>query len=264
MDEVAGAGTFRMSGDVYDDFMGRYSRPLAVEFADFVGIDAGQTALDVGCGPGALTTVLADRLGADHVVAVDPSEQFVQACRAACPGVQVRVGRAEAVGLQDGSVDVAVAQLVLHFVSDPMQAATEMRRVLRPGGVAGACVWDFEGGMEMLRHFWDAALTVDPGAPDEARVMSFGRAGETAELFETAGFEQVTESELTIAAGYRDFDELWTSFLGGVGPAGAYLLSLGGEHRTAVRNEMFERVGSPAGAFSLGATAHAAKGRRPA
>ena len=263
MDEVAGAGTFRLSGDAYDSFMGRYSRPLAAAFADFVGVKPGHSAVDVGCGPGALTRVLVDRLGADHVVAVDPSEQFVDACRASFPGVEVRIGRAEAIPVGDGSVDVALAQLVLHFVSKPRDAAVEMRRVLRPGGVAGACVWDFEGGMELLRHFWDAALTVDPDAPDEARVMSFGRAGETAELFESAGFERVRESVLEVEAAYRDFDELWTSFLGGVGPAGAYLVSLDGHQQDAVRAELFDHVGSPAGAFTLGATAHAATGRAP-
>lgn len=263
MDEVAGAGTFRMSGDVYDDFMGRYSRPLATVFADFLGVERGRRAVDVGCGPGALTRVLVDRLGAEHVIAVDPSEQFVVACRAACPGADVRLGRAEAVPIDDGSVDVAVAQLVLHFVSEPAVAAAEMRRVLVPGGVAGACVWDFEGGMAMLRHFWDAALAVDPGAPDEARVMKFGRSGELADLFEAGGLEEVSESVLAIEADYRDYDELWTGFLGGVGPAGAYLVSLGAPSREAIRQALFERLDSPTGSFALGATAHAALGRVP-
>ena len=263
MDEVGGAGTFRLSGDAYDSFMGRYSRPLATVFADFVGVAPGQRALDVGCGPGALTGVLVDRLGADHVAAFDPSDQFVEACRSANPGVDVRAGRAEAVPFGDASFDVAAAQLVLHFVSDPVGAAGEMRRVVRPGGTTAACVWDFEGGMAMLRHFWDAALTVDPGAPDEARVMSYGRSGETAELFATAGLEDVSETVLEVAAGYADFEELWTSFLGGVGPAGAYLVSLGGAQRAAVEAELFERVGSPSGSFELSASAHAARGRRP-
>lgn len=263
MDEVVGAGTFRSSGDAYDSFMGRYSRPLASVFVDFAGVAPGQRALDVGCGPGALTRVLADRLGADHVAAVDPTDQFVEACRRANPGVDVRAGRAEAVPFDDASFDVAAAQLVLHFVSTPASAADEMRRVVHPGGTVAACVWDFDGGMAMLRHFWDAALTVDPAAPDEARLMSFGRSGETAELFTAAGLEDVSESVLAITAGYVDFDELWTSFLGGVGPAGAYLVSLGEPDRAAVAAALFERVGSPSGAFELSASAHAARGRRP-
>src|SRR5437870_2454589 len=157
MSSAEGAATFRVAGSAYDCFMGRYSRPLAVTFADAAGVAAGQHVLDVGCGPGALTEELVRRVGASAVAAVDPSEPFVEECARRNPGVEVRQGTAEVLPFADGAFDRALAQLVLHFVSDPAAAAGELRRVLRPGGSAAACVWDFAEGMQMLRLFWDAA-----------------------------------------------------------------------------------------------------------
>lgn len=263
MDAVQGARTFHTSGEAYDAFMGRYSGPLAAAFADSVGVTGGKTALDVGCGPGALTGLLVERLGAGAVAACDPSPPFVQVCAARHPGVDVRPGPAEAIPFADGTFDVALAQLVLHFVSDPPQAARELRRVLRPGGTAAACVWDFAGGMQMLRHFWDAALTADPDAPDEARTLRFGRQGEIADLLDGAGFQDLAETTQTVTSSYADFDELWSGFLAGIGPAGAYCASLSGEARGAVREELFRRAGSPAGPFSLDAVARCTSGRAP-
>ncbi|MDQ3738113.1 MAG: class I SAM-dependent methyltransferase [Actinomycetota bacterium] len=263
MDPAPGAATFQTSGAAYDAFMGRYSRPLAAVFADFAGIARRRSALDVGCGPGALTRVLVDRLGASAVSACDPSAPFVADCAAACPGVDVRLGRAEAIPFDDAGVDVALAQLVLHFVSDPTAAARELRRVVRPGGTVAACVWDFDGGMEMLRHFWDAALTVEPAAPDEASVMRFGRPGEIVELFDAAGLEALTETTLAVRVAYGDFDELWSGFLAGIGPAGTCCVALDDERRADVRQELFRRVGSPTADFELTAIARGASGRVP-
>ena len=262
MESTEGAKTFQASGDAYDLYMGRYSRALAVVFADAAGIGHGQTSLDVGCGPGALTAVLVDRLGAESVSAFDPSGPFVAACAARYPGVDVRLGRAEAIPFGDTQFDAALAQLVLHFVSDPELAAAEMRRVVHPGGTVAACVWDFAGGMEMLRRFWDAALSIDAAAPDEARTMRFGRAGEIATLLDTAGLTDITETTLEVHSMYRDFDELWSSLLAGVGPAGSYCVSLSDEQRAAVRAELFRRLDSPVGTFSLRATARCASGRK--
>jgi SAM-dependent methyltransferase len=263
MDPVEGARSFQSSGAAYDTFMGRYSRPLAAPFADAADITEGLSALDVGCGPGALTGVLVDRLGAGAVAACDPSPPFVTECATRYPGVDVRPGRAEALPFDDGSFDRVLAQLVLHFVSDPAQAAREFRRVLRPGGKVSACVWDFDEGMQMLRLFWDAALTIDPEAPDEARTLRFGRAGEITQLLDAAGFEQVSETTLTVASTYADFDELWSGLLAGIGPAGSYCVGLPQDRRTALRAEMFDRLGSPSGSFSLTAVARCASGREP-
>lgn len=260
---VTGARTFRTTGLAYDAFMGRYSRPLADLFADTAAVARGMVAVDVGCGPGALTGVLVDRLGVGAVSACDPSPPFVADCGARYPGVDVREGRAEAIPFDDDTFDAALAQLVLHFVSDPAAAAAELRRVLRPGGIAAACVWDFAEGMQMLRHFWDAALTVDPGAPDEARTLRFGREGEIAELLDTAGFRNTTETTLTVTSTYADADELWSGFLAGIGPAGAYCLSLSEDARSMVREELHRGLGSPTGGFTLQAVARCTSARVP-
>lgn len=268
LEPTPGAATFQNSGDAYDLFMGRYARPLAVQFADAAGIGAAgvneiQSALDVGCGPGALTGELVRRLGATGVSALDPSEPFVAACSSRHAGVDVRQGRAEAIPFEDARFDVALAQLVLHFVTDPPAAAAEMARVVGPGGSVGACVWDFAEGMEMLRWFWDAALAVDPDAPDEARTLRFGREGEIVDLFAAAGLEAIVETTLDVSSVYQGFDELWAGFLAGIGPAGSWLLSQPEPTRAAVRTHLFGRVGSPASGFSLQATARCAVARVP-
>ena len=263
MEPAEGAATFRTSGAAYDAFMGRYSRPLAVAFADAAGIAPGRRALDVGCGPGALTTVLVDRLGAGAVAAFDPSAPFVSECAARHPGVDVREGRVEAVPFEDGAFDAALAQLVLHFVSDPSKAAAELRRVVRPGGTVAACVWDFAHGMEMLRHFWDAALTVDPDAPDEAQTLRFGRQGEIVELFDAAGIVEIVESTLRVASTYSGFEELWSGFCAGIGPAGSFCMALPEDRRGALRAALYNGLGAPAGPFTLAATARCAVGRTP-
>lgn len=264
MDPDQSARLFEASGEAYDAFMGRYSHPLADLFGDAADLTEGLSALDVGCGPGALTGVLVDRLGADAVSACDPSPPFVSACAARHPGVDVRLGQAEALPFEDGSFDRVLAQLVLHFVSDPSQAAREFRRVLRAGAVVSACVWDFDEGMQMLRLFWDAALSVDPQAPDEARTLRFGREGEIAQLLDAAGFENITETTLSVVSTYATFDELWSGLLAGIGPAGSYCVGLPQERRARVRGEMFDRLGSPSGSFSLTAVARSACGRAPA
>lgn len=256
-----GAEAFRVSGGAYDRLVGRYSRSLATEFADAIGVAPGMRALDVGCGPGALTSELVRRLGPANVAAVDPSPEFVAECLVRNAGVDVREARAESLPHPDGSFDVVAAQLVLHFVADPEAAAAEMRRALHPGGVAAACVWDFDG-MRVLRAFWDAALTLDPDAPDEATTRRFGRAGEIAELFSQAGFDAVTSGSIDVAAGYVDFDDLWQGFLGGVGPVGRYCASLDPPRREALRADLLVRVGGPVGPFTLDASAWFATGRR--
>lgn len=255
---------FHASGEAYDAFMGRYARPLAVVFADAALVVAGHDALDVGCGPGALTGELVARLGAASVRALDPSPPFVEACAARNPGVDVRPGRAEAIPFDDEAFDRVLSQLVLHFVTEPEVAASELRRVVRPGGIVAACVWDFAEGMEMLRAFWDAALTVDPAAPDEATSLRFGGAGEIAELLDGAGLVEVVESTLDVSSTYSGFDELWRGFLAGIGPAGSYCVSLADDVQAALRDELFDRVGRPAGGFTLVARARCARASAPA
>jgi SAM-dependent methyltransferase len=261
MSDTHGPSTFQVSGEAYDRFVGRYSTPLARAFADLAGVGVGAVALDIGCGPGALTAELVRRLGSDPVAAIDPSDPFVAECRRRNPGVDVRLASAEALPFADRTFDRALSQLVLHFVADPASAALEMRRVLRPGGVAAACVWDFHDGMLLIRHFWDSALTVDPGAPDEAATLHFGRDGEIGDLFTAAGFEQVTTGAVTVEAAYEDFDDLWAGFTGGTGPAGAFCKSLAPRLRDRLRDELRRSLGDPRGAFTLPARAWYATGR---
>ncbi|GAA3608733.1 class I SAM-dependent methyltransferase [Microlunatus ginsengisoli] len=263
MAEVEGTRTFRAAGSGYDGFMGRYSAELAGPFADFAGVGPGTRVLDVGCGPGAFTAVAVGRAGAARVAAVDPTPSFVELCRRRHPGVDVRSAAAERLPFDDASFDCAAAQLVFHFVSDPEAAVGEMSRVLRPGGVLAACVWDFAEGMEMLRTFWDAALSIDPDAPDEARTLRLGREGELSALFASQTLTQVTETTLTVGSRYGDFEELWNGFLAGVGPAGAYCASLPPRRQAALRDALFDRLGRPAGSFSLAAVARAARAIRP-
>jgi SAM-dependent methyltransferase len=251
--------TFFQAVDAYERFMGRYSRPLAYEFARAADVAAGERVVDVGCGTGALTSVLAELVGPELIAAADPSEPFVEECRARVPGADVRVGPAEALPFGDETFDCALAQLVFHFVSDQAAGVAEMARVTRPGGRVAACVWDFTGGMTMLRAYWDAALEVDPDAPDEVGRFG-GRPGELAQMWRDRGLRDVTDGSLTVSSQYHDFDELWESFLGGVGPVGAHAASLDESRRDAVRGVLRRRLGSPVGSFSLTARAWYATG----
>lgn len=263
MDPVPGTATFAMPAAAYDGFMGRYSTKLAVPFADFAGIRPGVRALDVGCGPGALTAELARRLGAASVAGCDPSPHFLAACRERNPGVDLRAGSAEQVPFDAAGFDAVLAQLVLHFVGDPERAAAEFIRVARPGAVLAACVWDLGGDMQLLRSFWDAALSIDPDAPAEARGMRFGRQGEIAGWLADAGLAEVTEATLSVTSEYTDFDEVWATMLAGVGPAGSYCAALPPEPRQALRAAWFAGLGRPSGSLTLRASAWAARAVLP-
>jgi SAM-dependent methyltransferase len=252
---------FHVSGEAYDRFMGRFSIPLGLVFADFAGIRPGTHVVDVGCGPGALTRELVRRLGPEQVAAADPSASFVVACRERHPSVDVREAPAEQLPWADDSFDAALAQLVIAFVDDPDAATLELRRVVRPGGVVATCMWDGER-MEMLRLAWDAAKTFDPNAPDE-RLLPFRTERELRELFEANGLEDVATGPLDVIAGYDSFDELWATLISGVGTAGSYTASLDDERRELFRDELRERLGNPSGSFRLAARAWGVRGLVP-
>jgi SAM-dependent methyltransferase len=252
--------TFAVSGDAYDRFMGHYSRGLAPAFADFAGVQEGLSALDVGCGSGVLTEELARRLGAAKVAGVDPSP-LLAACAERVPGAERRQGKAEDLPWPDDTFDAALAQLVIHFMDDPAAGVGEMARVTRPGGVVAACSWDFAGGMEMLRVYWEAARSLDSELVGESG--SFGSLEDLDALWRDLGLEDVHAGPLEVSASYGDFDELWDSFLLGVGPAGEYAASLPSERRAALRDEYHHRLGAPTGGFTLAARSSAARGRVP-
>lgn len=252
--------TFEASAEVYERHVGRYGRALARELVAVARVGSGDSCLDVGCGPGALTSALAEVSGADRVAAVDPSEAFVAACRGRVPDADVRRASAEELPFDDGVFDAVLSQLVVNFLADPERGVGEMRRVARPGGVVAACVWDYAGEMELLRAFWDAALEFDPEAPDEGRTMRFCRERELGELWRRCGLEGVEAGALVVSASYADFDDLWSPFPSGLAPSGAYCASLPADGREALRAACFRRLGSPAGPFTLRARAWYARG----
>ena len=249
--------TFDVAADAYDRFMGRYSRSLAPQMADLARLRAGQRALDVGCGPGALTSELVRRLGADAVVAADPSEPFVQAARERHPGVEVALAGAEDLPFDDGGFDVALAQLVVHFMSDPVAGLAEMRRVTRDGGIVTACVWDHAGGKAPLSPFWRAVAQLDPAASDESDLPG-AREGHLAALFESAGLDDVEDDALWISVEHASFEEWWEPYTLGVGPAGALAAGLDPERRARLRELCREMLPEPP--FVLTAAAWAARG----
>jgi SAM-dependent methyltransferase len=264
MTDVEGARAFQTDGGSYDAFMGRYSSQLATLFADSANVVSGQSALDVGCGPGALTSELVARLGAASVAACDPSPPFVEACASRHPGVEVKAGQAEWLPFADSRFDHSMAQLVIHFITDPPTAVDEMTRVVVPGGGVSACTWEDGPSMEMFGLFWGAARAVDSEIPEGAGRIRFGRSGEIVSLFEQCGLLDVAESRLRVSAEYGDFEEYWRGFGPGMGSIGAYFNSITPELRSAIRDEMFAGLGSPSGAFALSAVAVSATGRVPA
>jgi ubiquinone/menaquinone biosynthesis C-methylase UbiE len=248
---------FDVAAEAYDRFMGRYSLLLSPQLANLAGIRAGQRVLDVGCGPGALTSVLVSRLGPDAVAAVDPSEPFVSAARARYPGVEVQQASAERLPFLDRAFDAALAQLVVHFMADPIAGLTEMARVTRRGGVVAASVWDHAGDQGPLSVFWQAARTLDPNVHDESKLAG-AREGHLAELFEAAGLRQIEQTVLSASLEHASFEEWWEPYTQGVGPAGAYVASLGAERRIELRERCRDLL--PAAPFVLTARAWAGRG----
>jgi SAM-dependent methyltransferase len=249
--------TFVVAADSYDRFMGRYSVPLAPRLADYAGVTAGQRVLDVGCGPGALTTELVARLGPAAVTAVDPSEPFVAAARERHPGVEVQQAAAEDLPFEDDAFDAALAQLVVHFMADPVTGLREMARVTRPGGMVAACVWDHAGGQGPLSPFWGAAHELEHDVLDESKLAG-AREGHLKELFEAAGLREVEDDSLTVAVEHPTFEEWWEPFTLGVGPAGAHVKALDPETQAELRERC--RAALPEPPFHVTARAWVARG----
>jgi ubiquinone/menaquinone biosynthesis C-methylase UbiE len=250
--------TFFIAADAYDRFMGRYSSLLAAQLADFAGVSSGLRVLDVGCGPGALTSELVQRLGASAVAAVDPSEPFVVAAHERHPGVDVRQAAAEELPFADGEFDAALAQLVVHFMADPVRGLAEMARVTKNGGgVVCACVWDHAGDQSPLSPFWQAVRELEPGADAEANLAGT-RGGHLTELFSEAGLREVEETALPVQLEHATFEDWWEPFTLGVGPAGVYLASLDATKQAELRETCRRRLPEPP--FTLSARAWTARG----
>jgi SAM-dependent methyltransferase len=249
--------SFDVPAEAYDRYMGRYSRQLSAQMADLAGVRPGQRVLDVGCGPGALTAELVTRLGADGVAAVDPSEPFVAAVRQRYPGVDVRRASAEHLPFADDSFDVAIAQLVVHFMADPVAGLAEMARVTRRDGVVAACVWDHASEQGPLSHFWRAAHVHDPDVKDESELAG-AREGDLVRLFGSAGLREIEATVVTASVEHASFDAWWEPFTYGVGPAGSYLAGLDADGKARLRDTA--RAQSPTEPFVITARAWAARG----
>lgn len=260
---MADAKPFFTSADAYDRWVGRYGSSLSAELVAFAGVKPGMLALDVGCGPGALTTALVELLGPDNVAAVDPSEPFVEAARDRLPGVEIRVAPAEKLPFMDDRIDVVLSQLVVNFMSDAEAGVREMARVAKPGGTVAACVWDYAGEMTLVHTFWEAAHEVEPertAAADEGANMKHCSEDELAELWRAAGLEDVRTTGLTARARYESFEELWEPLPTGIAPAGAFTKALDADGQKALHDAYERLLDVGDGPFELTARAWAVAG----
>jgi SAM-dependent methyltransferase len=255
-------------GAAYEAYVGRWSRPVAAEFVDWLGISDGGRWVDVGCGTGALSTAILAASDPAAIVGVDPSEDFLTLARTNVqdPRVRFEPGNAASIPVEDGWADAVVAGLVLNFVPDVGTALAEIQRVGRPGAVVGAYVWDYGGGMQLIRRLFDAAIALDPSVEhlDEGKRFPICAPGGLRSAFETAGFDDVIDGSLEIPTVFGDFDDFWTPFLGGVGPAPAYVVSLDEDARVRLREHLRSTLPTePDGSIHLTARAWVARGQVP-
>lgn len=251
-------------GDSYEQYVGRWSRRVAPLFLSWLGVSPRRRWLDVGCGTGALTAAIIERCAPLSVAAVDPSEGFLSRARESL-GDRVTFHRGEAtdIPLPDGSADVVVSGLVLNFVSEPQAALAEMSRVCSANGAVAAYVWDYSGEMQLIRFFWDAAVELDPGASHLHEGVRFPLCEPKAlhELFAVAGLRAVEVTAIDIPTPFTDFEEYWRAFLGGQGPAPAYVMSLEDPGRARLRDRLREQLPvQPDGSIPLIARAWAVRG----
>jgi SAM-dependent methyltransferase len=230
-------------GDAYDGFMGRWSRLVAETFVDWLAIEPGSEWLDVGCGSGALSSKILARTSPARLVAADGSAPFAEVARRRLgDGAEVIVADAADLPFEDGTFDAVVSGLVLNFLADPAEAIAEHSRVSR--GTVAAYVWDYTEGMEMLRLFWEEAVALDPAAKslDEAARFRLASEDGVRRPFEAAGLRDVESRAVDIPMRFASFDDFWTPFLGGQGPAGAYAVGLSEPDRQALRDRLRERL----------------------
>lgn len=254
------------AGSLYEPYVGRWSRRVAREFLGWLAVPAGQDWLDVGCGTGALSQAVIERCAPAGVTGLDPSAGFVEYARAHVQGAaRFMVGDAQSMPLGDGSFDAAVSGLVLNFVPRPEAAVAEMARVVRPGGTVAAYVWDYAGRVELMRYFWDAAVALDAAARplDEGLRFPLCQPGPLAGLFAGAGLERVETRAIEVPTPFRNFDDYWSPFLGGQGPAPGYAMSLDEPRRAVLRDLIRSRLPVAVdGSINLVARAWAVRGTR--
>jgi SAM-dependent methyltransferase len=254
-------------GDPYELYVGRWSRRVAREFLKWLGMPPLVRWLDVGCGTGALSETIAEQCSPAELTGIDPSEGFLATARAQLQDrAAFKLGDALDLPLNDASVDVVVSGLVLNFVSDPVSGLVQMKRVARPRGTVAAYVWDYAGKMELMRYFWDAAVELNPGARnlDEGVRFPLCTPQSLEEVFRKVGLRDVGVTAIDINTQFGNFDDYWTPFLGGQGPAPTYAMSLDDASRGRLRELIRKRLPmQPDGSIPLIARAWAVRGTVP-
>jgi SAM-dependent methyltransferase len=255
------------AGDAYESYVGRWSRRVAAPFLAWLGVGAGRRWLDVGCGTGALTATVLAVADPAEVTGVDPAGSFVAHARATItdPRARFETGDARSLPLPDSRFDAVISGLVLNFVPEPDRAVAELSRVAAAGGRVAAYVWDYAEGMALMRYFWDAAAALDPAAAelDEGRRFPLCRPEPLAALWTAAGLGAVEVRPIEVPTVFTGFDDYWTPFLGGQGPAPGYTMSLPEDRRAALRDLVRDRLPTAAdGSIPLTARAWAVSGRR--
>jgi SAM-dependent methyltransferase len=253
------------SGQAYEQYVGRWSRNVAVEFVRWLALPPGLAWADVGCGTGALASAILSTCEPSAIYGIDSSEGFVSRTRSQIgdPRASFETGDASRLPWASAVCDATVSGLVLNFVRDHESMTREMARVTRPGGRVAAYVWDYAGGMQMMRHFWDAAIAVSPDDAklDQAERFPLCQPGPLEALFERTGLKSVTVQAIDIPTVFQDFDDYWTPFLGRTGAAPTYLASVGEEIQERIRLYLKSRLGSSRnGLIELTARAWAVQG----
>jgi SAM-dependent methyltransferase len=256
------------AGDRYEPYVGRWSRRVAREFLNWLAVSDGKEWLDVGYGTGALTQAIIKQKHPNSVIGIDASPGYAAYARSRIesPRARFEVGDAQSLPMDTASLDAAVSGLVLNFVPEPLRAVAEMARVVRPGGIVAAYVWDYAGKMELMRYFWDAAVALNPDAEalDEGRRFPICQPQPLAELFAHAGLSEVEVRPIDVATDFRDFDDYWSPFLGGQGPAPGYAVSLSDTRRTSLQERIRSKLPvTKDGSIHLIARAWAARGHKP-
>jgi len=257
------------AGERYEAYVGRWSRLVACEFIGWLRLPAQLRWLDVGCGTGALTETILACAAPAEVIGIDPSEEFVSAAsdRVQDKWVKFQIGEARALPQEDSAFDVVVSGLVVNFVPAPATAIAEMRRVVRAGGTVALYVWDYAGEMQMMRHFWHAAIALDPSARplDEGERFLICKPEHLLALFADCGIEEPECTILEVPTVFRNFDDLWSPFLGGQGPAPTYLSTLSEDRQARLREHVRARLSiANDGSIHLIARAYAVRGIKSA
>jgi len=252
-------------GAAYEQYVGRWSRPVGSMFIDWLARPPGLNWVDVGCGTGALTETVLTRANPASVVGVEPSEAFLGLAQARIDDVRAdfRTGDAQSLPVASGAADIAVSGLVLNFVPDQQRMVEEMRRVVGANGTIAAYVWDYSGEMQLMRHFWDAAIALFPNAAahDEGRLFPICEREPLAKLFRASGLSAVETCALDTPTVFRDFEDYWSPFLRGQGPAGAYCVALADDDQERLRARLERTLPMNAdGSISLIARAWAVRG----